>query len=66
MISAPISSANIRFSGSWALSHFPVFPTQADKTEAITGQAAYHILSVVKQKPSDRTKCKIKMNRNLR
>ena len=25
------------------------FPTQADKTEAITGQVAYHILSVVKQ-----------------
>ena len=36
------------------------FPTQADKTEAITGQVAYHILSVVKQKPSGRTKCKIK------
>ena len=42
------------------------FPTQADKTEAITGQVAYHILSVVKQKPSGRTKCKIKMNWNLK
>jgi hypothetical protein len=39
---------------------------QADKTEAITGQVAYHILSVVKQKPSGRTKCKIKMNWNLK
>ena len=56
----------IRFSGSWALSHFFVFPTQADKTEAITGQVAYHILSVVKQKPSGRTKCKIKMNWNFK
>ena len=45
---------------------FLCFPTQADKTEAITGQVAYHILSVVKQKPSGRTKCKIKMNWNFK
>ena len=42
------------------------FPTQADKTEAITGQVAYHILSVVKQKPSGRTNVRLKMNWNFK
>ena len=57
---------NIRFSGSWGLSHFPVFPGWADKTVSITRQVACHIPSDVKQKPFSMTKCKIKMNRNFR
>ena len=60
------SSANIRFSGSWGLSHFPVFPRQTDKTGPITGQAAHLISFRAKQKAPCRTKCKICMKRNFR
>ncbi|MFQ6928074.1 MAG: hypothetical protein ACLRS8_08585 [Parabacteroides merdae] len=42
------------------------FPTQADKTEAITGQVAYHILSVVKQNRQAEQNVRLKMNWNFK